>query len=849
MKKIAFLFPLLCNVLLCGYLNLFAQPQKRINKIKNSLDSLEKALVTAPDKQKIDIYNKIAILFPSIDAEDAVRYAQKALDLAQKQNDLAGIAQSYQSIGKVYEKHEVWEKAAYNYQKAKSFYEKLGDKSKIAFCFNRLGVCLSMQQDYTHAIEACMRSNQLYTELKDKHGMATSFNNLGSIYRRKGEHELALSYLEQALALKKELKDSTILASTIINLAYIYLKKQEYDKALSYGLESYQIAQNQHQTLRAKEASEVLAQIYEAKKEYEKSTYFLKRQIALEDSLFNEEKLRHLFEVQAIYEYEKKEIQINKLKAEKQIQQLWIIIAVVLLALVSTITYFIYRKNIRKEKINQLLKQKNNEIIYQKQLLEEQKRRIEENGKVLLKLVKSKQIQLGDLDRALMQITETTAITLKINRASVWKYDAELDAIFCIDLYEHHKQTHSRGAAIGAANYPIYFEFLKSEKIIQADDAYAHPATKEFENQYLPQNNIRSMLDVPFFVDGKLGGVLCCEQTQELKCWSAEDVLFVKSVCQVITITFKANKRMEAEREIMRQKQALEEANQALLQKNEEILAQRNLLAEKNNEILMQQEQLHEAYEEQQTLNEELRNLTDHLEAIVEERTNNLQLANQELDLLTYRISHDFRGPITTMLGLVELVKMEPTPENIAHLVERVSFTANKMDKMLDKMIMIHTINYKNPTAEEIIDWTYLEEEIYNNLHYLIYPTNTKIHWGIEDELILHSDLEFLTLIFQNLIENAIRFNNSPIPQVWVRADTNHHSVYIYISDNGIGIPKRYQKSIFEMFFRGSELSTGNGLGLYIVEKAVQKLRGEITLQDSILPHESTTFRIRLPLS
>ncbi|MFN3315687.1 MAG: sensor histidine kinase, partial [Raineya sp.] len=65
------------------------------------------------------------------------------------------------------------------------------------------------------------------------------------------------------------------------------------------------------------------------------------------------------------------------------------------------------------------------------------------------------------------------------------------------------------------------------------------------------------------------------------------------------------------------------------------------------------------------------------------------------------------------------------------------------------------------------------------------------------------------------------------------------------VEDNGIGIPKDYQQKMFDIFFRASEASQGNGLGLYIVKKAVEKLNGEIAVESEV--SSFTRFMIMLP--
>jgi signal transduction histidine kinase len=71
------------------------------------------------------------------------------------------------------------------------------------------------------------------------------------------------------------------------------------------------------------------------------------------------------------------------------------------------------------------------------------------------------------------------------------------------------------------------------------------------------------------------------------------------------------------------------------------------------------------------------------------------------------------------------------------------------------------------------------------------------------------------------------------------------HEIVLAVSDNGQGIAAQYHEQIFNMYFRGSENSKGNGLGLYIVKKATEKLKGRIVFESVF--NEGSTFKIILP--
>jgi signal transduction histidine kinase len=101
-------------------------------------------------------------------------------------------------------------------------------------------------------------------------------------------------------------------------------------------------------------------------------------------------------------------------------------------------------------------------------------------------------------------------------------------------------------------------------------------------------------------------------------------------------------------------------------------------------------------------------------------------------------------------------------------------------------------------------------------------------------------------IMIENLIENAVFFSSVNQPYIKMKAVQIGDSLTIEIEDNGQGIPEEYQRQIFDMYFRANERSKGNGLGLYIVKKAVEKLDGTISFE-SVLA-KGSTFTIILPM-
>lgn len=286
-----------------------------------------------------------------------------------------------------------------------------------------------------------------------------------------------------------------------------------------------------------------------------------------------------------------------------------------------------------------------------------------------------------------------------------------------------------------------------------------------------------------------------------------------------------------------------QKANQILKQQKEEIEAQNQQLALQNEQILETQGQIEEMNEELQAFNLQLEDMVKERTDKIQMTTEALQIAKEELELFMYRVSHDFRGPLATLTGLAMVGKTE-TNDTAAHLFfSKTEHTAYKMGKMLDKLTMVNLISNKE-IEQKSIDFDGLIEDIIDKISSEKAPVNVTISFQDKD---FFTDPDLLRVILFNLLENAFQFQKIAFQehQVNIALEKQEDFVKVIVEDNGMGIPKEYQQKMFDMFFRASENSQGNGLGLYIVKKAVEKLQGEIVVESEV--GSFARFMIMLP--
>jgi PAS domain S-box-containing protein len=222
-----------------------------------------------------------------------------------------------------------------------------------------------------------------------------------------------------------------------------------------------------------------------------------------------------------------------------------------------------------------------------------------------------------------------------------------------------------------------------------------------------------------------------------------------------------------------------------------------------------------------------------------------LKTRNTELDNFVYKVSHDLRAPLSSVLGLVNLANMPGNDDNPKTYMSIIGKKVEQLDHFISD-VLSHSKNLKLDVKISQINLAQVIERTLADLSYLKGADEIQQHLDISGEN-FHSDPWRLAEIFRNLISNSIKYRRFDIENSWIRvsASITEESATIYFKDNGIGIDADKLPHIFSMFYRASTQSEGSGLGLYIVKNAVEKLDG--TIEVSSEPLVGTQFKIILP--
>ena len=262
-------------------------------------------------------------------------------------------------------------------------------------------------------------------------------------------------------------------------------------------------------------------------------------------------------------------------------------------------------------------------------------------------------------------------------------------------------------------------------------------------------------------------------------------------------------------------------------------------LEERERDLVEQAEELSSQKEELTAAIEELMSKNRSLEVTLAQ----LRDRSFELDQILYRTSHDLRSPLTSIKGILSLLQLEPQSDIIRNYGRHIQDKAIQMDNLLRSLASLSKSILEEPELETI-DLNKMIWQVVGEYRHL--PSWGKVEVRTElDGLKLYTDPALITIIFQSLFSNAFIFRDSSKKgSLTIRTREQMGNWYMDVIDDGEGIDLSVQPHIFNMFYRGSERSLGNGLGLYVCKKAVDRLKGNISFYAE---SPFTRFTITIP--
>jgi PAS domain S-box-containing protein len=228
------------------------------------------------------------------------------------------------------------------------------------------------------------------------------------------------------------------------------------------------------------------------------------------------------------------------------------------------------------------------------------------------------------------------------------------------------------------------------------------------------------------------------------------------------------------------------------------------------------------------------------------EKNDDLVKINAELDRFVYSASHDLRAPISSLLGLIEIARLEKDMDSVIQLLDLQKKSLLRMDRFIQD-IVDHSRNVRLQVVAEPVDFEIMVGNALEQLQFMEKFKRIRKVIDIKQERVFYTSATRIEIILNNLLSNAIKYADlrKEDPHLQVTIEFQKNQAEIRIADNGEGITAEALPKIFDMFYRASGNGTGSGLGLYIVMEAIQKLQGTINAQSEL--GKGTEFIVTIP--
>jgi PAS domain S-box-containing protein len=219
------------------------------------------------------------------------------------------------------------------------------------------------------------------------------------------------------------------------------------------------------------------------------------------------------------------------------------------------------------------------------------------------------------------------------------------------------------------------------------------------------------------------------------------------------------------------------------------------------------------------------------LEKTVEERTAQLQKANDELEAFSYSVSHDLRSPLRAVDGFSRILLEEHLAElspDARHYLDLVRSNAVQMGQLIDDLLTFSRTS-RQPLAKRLVNPAEVVEQVLEELQGELQGRNVEVNVG--DLLPCRADPAMLRRVFFNLISNAVKYTRKKEEsRIDIGSINNEGMVTYFVKDNGVGFDMRYSGKLFGVFSRLHSESDyeGTGVGLAIVARIVHRHGGSV---------------------
>lgn len=270
-----------------------------------------------------------------------------------------------------------------------------------------------------------------------------------------------------------------------------------------------------------------------------------------------------------------------------------------------------------------------------------------------------------------------------------------------------------------------------------------------------------------------------------------------------------------------------------------------NILRKEN--LLAKEKELKREHEEKERLEREVHLRTEE----IRQKNEQLEESNNIKNKLFSIVSHDLRGPLISLKGILDMVDMDSmTPEDMKKFTEQVAGRLHITSEFLDNLLQWSRMQIQGDKFLPKLETFALHQLLVSSTQILKADSERKNISVVIDQsdFQVYADHSMIQTVVRNLVSNAIKFTH-PGGKVIVSAARKNGKVAVSVNDTGIGIPEADMERLFTLHgvsVKGTQLEKGTGIGLAVCKEFVERNGGSISVKSTI--NVGTTFEFTIPL-
>lgn len=397
------------KLIITGFLLILISMNMSSQDITSEADSVIQIMETLPDSSKADVLISLCNELKYNHPEEAFEYGQQSIDLAKDLGQPLLTGRAYMAVAEIYILWSLQDKALDYLLLSLEELEKAGDKQEIAICYNNIGIAYMLAGEYQKAAVYYEKAHNINQELRNFNQISNNMMNMGANYIHQdsiekgltyyavslmiadslnmekeeiellnhiglGYHQLgmfkdALQYFHKALELLEKNPNTFTRATVLANIASSYQNWNNHQAALQYAREAFILSKANNFNQVTFIASKILSDLYAAQDNYKLAYDYMVEHKNMSDSLMHAQQSEELIKIQAQYDLDKKEQEIEILRIENtqnkrsiQIRSIIIVSITSFLAILVTLIFILVKLNSKYRTLNHKLEIQSKEL-------------------------------------------------------------------------------------------------------------------------------------------------------------------------------------------------------------------------------------------------------------------------------------------------------------------------------------------------------------------------------------------------------------------------------------------------------------------------------------------------------